>query len=263
MRLLIDVGNSSTSFALESIQASMSKERVFAFRSFVPTHPHSSLGSRIRSLLPELAVDSVWVASVVRGASENISRAFKEAFFHRISTSDLHAIPNQTIKPEQVGMDRLVNVRGALDRVSPPFIVVDSGTAITVCVVDHAGAYRGGAILPGLMLSSEALHQHTSLLPSVEIGSPTHAIGRTTEEALLSGIVLGAVSAIEGLILRMKKELKLEDAPVIGTGGSIHWLAPYTTLFSILDSDLTLKGIAAVADDFNELENSTRSDSHG
>lgn len=256
MRLLIDVGNSSTSFALQSTKASLGKEKDFAFRSFVPTHPHSSLGNRIRSLLPELAVESVWVASVVRGASDNISRAFKETFFHRISTQDLTAIPNRTLKPEQVGMDRLVNVRGALDRVHPPFLVVDSGTAITVCVVDRDGAYRGGAILPGLMLSSEALHQHTSLLPSVEIGSPTHATGRTTEEALLSGIVLGAVSAIEGLITRMKKELSLEDAPVIGTGGSIHWIAPFTQLFSILDSDLTLKGIASVASDVTEMHQS-------
>lgn len=146
--------------------------------------------------------------------------------------------------PEEVGADRIVNAIGALERFRPPLVVVDFGTATTFDAVDARGRYLGGAIAPGIEVSMEALFQHAALLHRVRLVAPARAIGRSTEESLQSGIILGAAGQVDALVRRMQEELG--QAEVIATGGLADLVAPYTQTVRTVDQDLTLRGLFAI-----------------
>lgn len=122
--------------------------------------------------------------------------------------------------PHQVGADRIANAVAALETYGPSTIVVDFGTATNVDVVDARGAFRGGVIMPGLLLSANSLFSRAAKLSSVPLVAPDHALGETTETAVQSGIVIGAAAAAEGLVARIREELGEPDATVVGTGAS-------------------------------------------
>ncbi|WP_265101639.1 type III pantothenate kinase [Fimbriimonas ginsengisoli] len=119
--------------------------------------------------------------------------------------------------PTAVGADRLANALGALVKYRPPIIVVDFGTATTFDAIDSEGTYAGGAILPGVHVSSQALFGRAAKLPAVEFKAPEKAIGKTTVQSLQSGIMLGYAGAIDALAARIGAELG--EARVIATGG--------------------------------------------
>lgn len=149
--------------------------------------------------------------------------------------------------PATVGADRIANAVAAKERYGAPVIVVDFGTATNIDVVDAEGAYRGGAISPGLMLSANALFEQAAKLSSIEIKDPGAALGTTTETAVQSGLVVGAAAQAEGLVSRIKKELGIEGSKVVGTGGLARTVGAATDLFDEIDSDLTLRGIRMLA----------------
>lgn len=149
--------------------------------------------------------------------------------------------------PGQVGADRIANALAARETYGAPVIVVDFGTATNIDVVDAEGAYRGGAISPGLMLSAGALFSRAARLASVPVEAPASALGVTTEQAVQSGLVIGAAAQAEGLVARIKGELGIPEAPVVGTGGLAGTVSRATTLFDAIDPDLTLRGIRSIA----------------
>lgn len=120
--------------------------------------------------------------------------------------------------PSAVGADRLANAIGALALFTPPVVVVDFGTATTFDVIDAQGRYIGGAILPGVQISSQALFAKAAKLPAVKFSAPETAIGRDTTHSLQSGIMLGYADAIDGLTARICCELG-SPARVVATGG--------------------------------------------
>lgn len=153
--------------------------------------------------------------------------------------------------PHQVGADRIANAVAARTTYGPPVIVVDFGTATNIDVVDGEGRFRGGAIMPGLMLSTGALFAHAAQLASVSLVAPEHALGTTTETAVQSGIVIGAAAQVEGLAARIEHELREEDPAlgachVVGTGGLVEEIAKATDLFDTIDPDLTIRGIQQI-----------------
>ena len=137
----------------------------------------------------------------------------------------------------------MANAIAGMRTYGAPVIVVDFGTATNIDVVDRDGAYRGGTIAPGVMLSADALFSRAAKLSSVPIEAPDHALGDSTETAVQSGLVIGAAAQAEGLVARIKKELDIEDATVVGTGGLARTVSVATDLFDAVDSDLTLRGI--------------------
>jgi type III pantothenate kinase len=148
--------------------------------------------------------------------------------------------------PNSVGADRIANAVAALRSYGAPVIVVDFGTATNIDVVDRSGAYRGGTIGPGLMLSADALFARAARLSSVPIEAPKHALGDGTEAALQSGLVIGAAAQAEGLVARIKEELGEPNATVVGTGGLARTVSAATDLFDVVDPDLTLRGIREI-----------------
>lgn len=147
-----------------------------------------------------------------------------------------------TDRPEENGSDRVMNVLGAYRRYGGPLIIIDLGTATTFDCVNAVGDLLGGAITPGIMLSFEALASRAALLYAVELGYPPHAIGTNTTDSLRSGVVLGYVGLVEGMVARLAREM--DGTPrVIATGGLAALVAAGTTIIEAVDDDLTLFGL--------------------
>lgn len=147
-----------------------------------------------------------------------------------------------------LGADRLVAAVAAKGRYGAPVLVVDFGTATTFNVVNRAGEYVGGAIAPGLNLAADALHQSTAQLPRVDLALPPHAIATNTVHAMQSGILLGYVGMVEGMIVRMRDELGEPALRVIATGGLARMLAPQTRVIHAVEPDLILHGLQMIFD---------------
>ena len=146
--------------------------------------------------------------------------------------------------PKEVGADRIADAMGAL-KLYPDrnLIVVDFGTATTVCAVTKQREFLGGNIIPGVRLAMEALEEKTAQLPSVEIVPVDGAIGRSTVESIQSGLFWSNVGMVKELIARMSEEAFGDDLPVvIGTGGFAH-LFDSVDLFDDVVSDLILVGL--------------------
>lgn len=155
--------------------------------------------------------------------------------------------------PEKVGIDRLLNAVAAnrLRAEGQPVIIVDTGTATTVDYVSASGAFEGGAILPGFQLCAASLHEYTALLPLVEVdelsGPPPAALGRSTREAIRSGLFWGQVGAVKELISQLESRAN-PQALLVVTGGAAPLLGPHLKTHIDPGPYLPLQGLALVAE---------------
>lgn len=147
--------------------------------------------------------------------------------------------------PKEVGADRIVNAVAAIAEYGAPLIIVDLGTATTLCVINEEGVYLSGAISPGINISMEALYQNAAKLPKVEFSKPESVIGRNTVMAMQSGLYYGYIGLIDGLVTRMKQQFKKEPK-VIATGGLADYISQDSSTIEIVDPDLTLKGLRII-----------------
>lgn len=147
--------------------------------------------------------------------------------------------------PREVGADRVVNAVAAYHKYGGPLIIVDFGTATTFCVVNAKGEYLGGAIAPGIRISTDALVARAAKLPRVELVKPRSIIGRNTVASMQSGIIFGFVGQVEGIITRMKREIEGEPK-VIATGGLAQTIAQETDTIDVVDDYLTLDGLRII-----------------
>lgn len=144
--------------------------------------------------------------------------------------------------PSEVGADRIANTLAAHRRYGGPAIVVDFGTSTNFDVVSAEGDFLGGAFAPGVEISAESLFGRASRLFRVPLTPPREAIGTNTADCLRSGIVLGYVGLVEGLLARIRAELG-GSPRVVATGGLAPTIAPLTSSIERVDEDLTLEGL--------------------
>jgi type III pantothenate kinase len=144
-----------------------------------------------------------------------------------------------------VGADRLANAVGGHMTYRRPLIIVDFGTATTFDVADGQGNYLGGAISPGINLSVEILHSATAMLPSIAVERPARVIGKSTTEAMQSGIFWGYVGLVEGMVQRITSEFGA-DLAVIATGGLAPLFVGVTPLIHHLDPEITMRGLVEI-----------------
>jgi type III pantothenate kinase len=148
--------------------------------------------------------------------------------------------------PREVGADRVVNAVAGYEKYGGPLIIVDFGTATTFCCISAKGEYLGGAITPGINISTEALFQRTAKLPKVELVTPKRVIGKNTVNAIQSGIIYGYSGLIDGIVKRMKEELGGGMIKVIATGGIAKLIAENTETIDQVDELLTLEGLRLI-----------------
>ena len=127
--------------------------------------------------------------------------------------------------PGQTGADLVVADVAALREHKPPLIIIDMGTATTMSVLDKNGAHIGGCIIPGVKISMDALTDRTALLPGLQLDQPKKAIGRSTIDAMRSGIMMGTACMLDGMVERMEAELGSKTT-VIVTGGIAKFIVP-------------------------------------
>ena len=147
--------------------------------------------------------------------------------------------------PAQLGSDRVADSVAATNLYPCPLIIIDMGTATTVSVVDEDKSFIGGMIMPGLMVSMEALSSKTSQLPQISLDAPKKAIGRNTADCIKSGLIYGTAAAIDGLIGNIENELG-KSCTVISTGGLAKIVTPLCKRDIIEDDKLLLKGLMII-----------------
>lgn len=148
----------------------------------------------------------------------------------------------KTDNPASLGSDLVVDAVAALAEYSPPLIIIDMGTATTMSVIDENSSYIGGAIIPGMVISQNALSANTSQLPYISISAAGNVIGRNTVESMKSGMIFGTASMLDGMIDRICDELG-SQATVIATGGLSGEVCPCCRRKIIYDAELLLKGL--------------------
>ncbi|MCS1352395.1 type III pantothenate kinase [Mechercharimyces sp. CAU 1602] len=147
--------------------------------------------------------------------------------------------------PREVGADRIANAVAAIELYGAPVIVVDFGTATTFCFIDERGHYIGGAITPGVNISTEALYRSAAQLTRVQIVKPESVVGRNTIKAVQAGIFYGYVGVVDGVVSRMKKELTVKPT-VVATGGLAELICDETKTIDVIHSSLTLVGLRLI-----------------
>jgi len=147
--------------------------------------------------------------------------------------------------PKELGADRIANAVGGYAEYGGPLIIVDFGTSTNFDVVSVDGAYLGGAIAPGVRISSEALSQRAALLPRIDMRVSPRAIGKNTMSSMQSGFYFGFLGQMEEIIRQIKRELPQEPR-VVATGGLAKLIAEKSELVEVIDPDLTLKGLQII-----------------
>jgi type III pantothenate kinase len=254
MLLAVDVGNTNVVFALFD-------GREIRARWRIATDPRRTGDEYAVWLLQLLSIEGydrgvigqVIVSTVVPRALHNLA-VLSEKYFGLVplvageGAAAWH-FPIDVDEPRSLGADRAVNALAAHAKYDGDLIIVDFGTATTFDVIDYNGAYKGGIIAPGINLSLDALVNNTAKLPRIAIESPRDAsvIGRNTEDQMLIGVYWGYVAMMEGLIARLRAEIG-RPARVVATGGLALLFDEHTTIFDAVDADLTLDGLALLAE---------------
>ena len=249
MLLAIEQGNTNSLFAIHDGDHWIAQWRT----ATEPTRTADEYVVWLSQLMAmhKLALDmlkSCVISSVVPQSIfnlRNLSRRYLGVEPLLIGENTELGIPVRTLKPSEVGSDRLVNALGALAVHSPPLIIVDSGTAITLDVISADGAFEGGIIAPGVHLSMEALHAAAAKLPRIALQRPRRVVGNDTVSAMQSGIFWGHVALIEGMISRIKAE-RNEAMTVVATGGVASLFHGATSAIDHFDPDLTIRGLLEI-----------------
>lgn len=249
MLLVIDVGNTNTVLGIfrgkeliRNWRISTSKNQTMdEYGILITTLMHSS---RISAR----TIKGIIISCVVP-PMESMLVELCEKYFQvkplAVGSGIKTGMPIRYDNPREVGADRIVNAVAALDQYGGNMIIVDFGTATTFDYISPSGEYEGGAIAPGIVISSEALFQRASKLPRVDLQRPLQVVGKDTVSSMQSGIIYGYAGLVDGIVARMKAETGTNPR-VIATGGQAPLIAPFTSSIEEVIPHLTLQGLRII-----------------
>jgi type III pantothenate kinase len=249
MLLVIDVGNTNTVLGLYDGDDLVHDWRLRT----VVDHTVDEYGMLIYNLyknskLSPKAIKAIIISCVVPPMLHILEPLCKKYFNIKpmiVGPGIKTGMPIHYDNPREVGADRIVNAVAAFERYKGDIIIVDFGTATTFDYVSARGEYMGGCICPGIMISSEALFQKAAKLPRIEIIRPKTVVGKDTVSSMQSGILYGYAGLVDGLVERIKGEVK-SDPKVIATGGLAKIIASETKSIHVVDDMLTLEGLRII-----------------
>lgn len=252
MLFVLDVGNTNTVLGVFE-----GKELKYEWRIKTDRHKtEDEFGVLISSLFKHRGIEmseitDVVISSVVPPimfALEKMSRDYFRMEPYIVDKGDFQSYLKMNYpRPQEIGADRIVNAVAGISQYGAPLIIIDFGTATTYCYINDKKEYNGGIIAPGMNISMEALYSRASKLPKIEIEAPTNVVGKSTVEAMQSGIYYGTIEMIDGLVRRIKEQYNT-DATVIATGGLSQLIAKDSKMIDRVDPNLTLKGLAMIYD---------------
>lgn len=250
MLLVVDVGNTQTHFGTYRGTELLEHWRFATVRESTA----DELGAALRNLLELRGIDMAQiersiVSSTVPELAPEWAQMARRYLRHEMNIVGPGIRTGMSIRmdnPRELGADRLVNAVAAYDRFGGAGIVVDFGTAITYDAISETGDYLGGIITPGIEISLEALAARAAKLPKIDLGTPRTLIGKTTVDAIRSGVVYGFAGQVDGIVGRLRAELG-EDVPTIATGGLAHVIVPFTSSLDSVDDLLTLGGLRLIS----------------
>lgn len=246
MILAIDIGNTNIvigcidgnkTYFIERVSTDRSKtelEYAIVIRNVLEINRVNAsdiTGGIVCSVVPQ-------ITQIVRIAAEKILKKDVMVLGPGIKTGMNILMDN----PASVGSDLIAAAVGAIQDYPAPLIIIDMGTATTVCVVDDKKNYIGGMILPGIRTSLDALTARAAQLSGIELSAPKKIIGKNTVECMRSGVIYSNAASIDGIVQRIEEELG-RKATVVATGGLAKKIIPFCKEEVILDDDLLLKGM--------------------
>ena len=247
--LVVDVGNTQTHIGTFRGEELAAQWRFATVRESTA----DELGARLRSLLALRELDFVDIdasilSSTVPGLRPEWAAMADRYLGHAmpiVGPGLRTGMPIRMDNPREVGADRLVNAIAAYERLGGPCVIVDFGTAITYDIVGAAGEYVGGIIAPGVEISMEALTSRAAAIPKIDLTPPRALIGKSTVEAIRSGVIHGFAAQVDGILARLRDELG-EETAAIATGGLAGAIVPFCELIDEVDPLLTLTGLRLI-----------------
>lgn len=246
MILTIDMGNSNI------VVGGIDENKLYFEERITTDHRKTSLEYAImlKNILEihkvkRSDIEGAIMSSVVPPLNAPISSAVKKITGKKLIVVGSGMKTGLNIKvdnPKTVGGDRIVAAVAAIAQFEGPIIIIDMGTATTLDVVDKSGCYIGGVILPGIMVSLNALVGNTAQLPQINLDVPKRVIGKNTVECMRNGIMYGNAAMIDGLIDRVETELG-EKCTLVATGGITRFITPLCRHEITYIPDLLLRGL--------------------
>jgi type III pantothenate kinase len=246
MLLTIDIGNTNLTLGLYQGETFDAHWRLATDHERMPDeYGLQMLGLLQNAGRSSIDLDGICLSSVVPPITSRIIQACHQYLHHEPLV--VHYQLKTGIKilyedPTAVGADRIADAVAVQRLYGGPACIIDFGTATTFNALDEEGNYLGGAIAPGINIAADALIRRTSKLPPVDLQRPPSVIGRNTVHAMQSGLLLGYVSMVEGMVARFRQEMG-QETKVIATGGLAEIVSSATPVIQIIAPWLTLEGL--------------------
>lgn len=252
MLLAVDIGNTNTVIGVYDGDRLIHHWRLRTEKDTTEDEFHLLIKNLFSSEGAKVEAITKTIISCVVPPMVSIVNGFCMRYLHHeplwVDATTFTDMPILYDNPKEVGADRIVNAVAAYHKYKTSLVVVDFGTATTFDCISQVGAYIGGAISPGILISSEALFQKASKLPRVEVfAAPKRVVGKNTISSMNAGIIYGYAGLVDGIVRRIKKEMT-QEPKVIATGGLAELMADVAETIEAVEPHLTLEGLKIIYD---------------
>lgn len=258
MLLLVDVGNTQTELGVYDSDAS---SNCFRARWRLSTVPNQSCDDLISRFMPLFDIEGIKAEDIENVAMACVVPSLTISWQHvaqKLFHVEAILCTQETVKdtglfetdypnPSEIGSDRIADAIGAKHYCGAPCVVIDFGTATNIEVIDSKGKFTGGVIAPGIMTGANALFSNAAKIPAISVAEPANVIGKSTEQALQSGLIYGEVGRVDGLLDRILDEVG-GNCKIVTTGGLCRTVSRLLKHVTDVRPELTLEGLRILAE---------------